>query len=68
MNFKIFVFFKFSKIQCHIVKVYVEIIFLRRQIFRFCTALYGGVSPLQWQWRHVLVTVECFCDCEEVLL
>jgi len=40
--------------------------FLRRQIFRFCTALYMAAFYPQWQWRHVLVTVECFCDCEEV--
>ena len=47
MNSKIFV--KFSKIQYHIVDVYIHRIgpndFLRRQIFRFCTALYCGVLP-----------------------
>jgi len=34
---------EFSKTQYHVVKVYS--VFLRRQIFGLCTALYGGVLP-----------------------
>jgi len=46
MNFKIFVFFKFSKIQCHIVKVYVEIIF-------FCVARFSDFAqPYMAAFHH----------------
>jgi len=31
---------KFSKIQYHVVKVYIEYLFLRRQIVRFSTAAF----------------------------
>ena len=49
MNFKMYL--KFRKIQFHTVKVqaYIRITFLRRQIFRFCTAAFYP----EWQWRYL---------------
>ena len=53
MNFKMFL--KFSKIQYVIVKMYIQQLFLRRQIFRFCTAaqptLYVAYAAFHPQWQ-----------------
>ena len=63
MDFKIFL--KLSKIQYHIVNVYTEWLFCVAD-FHICTALYDGVLPTLAVTSYILVTVECFCDCDEV--